>query len=233
MSGPDPELDASLRDLPRPRPLPLGAALEAELGALTPVRPRAPARQLASILGMAALFGAAMVLVTGVRADLAEVPAAWLIAYLAAWLVAFTGLAALAVLPPRGAMMPRWRIAGLGGLLAAVGFVVAGLLLPRSGPSSIQLPLAELHRGHYCVEIGLLTALMPAVGCVVALRGVLPVGARWAAAGLGAASGCFAGLVLHLHCPIADRWHLGLVHGGVVVLSAALAAAIAPRRLAP
>jgi hypothetical protein len=61
------------------------------------------------------------------------------------------------------------------------------------------------------------------------LRGVLPVGARWTAAGLGAAGGSLGGLVLHLHCPIADRWHLGLVHGGVVVLAAVLAAVVVPR----
>ncbi|MCE9580271.1 MAG: NrsF family protein [Deltaproteobacteria bacterium] len=229
----DRELDASLRDLPTPAAPPFGAELEAELAALAPVAVRDPKRQLITILAVAAVFGVIMVFVTGVRRDLGELPVPWLLAYLAAWVLGFTGLAALTVLPPRGAMMPRWRIAGLGGMLAAVGFVVAGLLMPRSGPSSVQLSLEELHRGHYCIEIGLVTALMPAVGCVVALRGVLPVGARWAAAGLGAAGGCFAGLVLHMHCPITDRWHLGFIHGGVVVLSAALSAAIAPRRMTP
>jgi hypothetical protein len=32
-----------------------------------------------------------------------------------------------------------------------------------------------------------------------------------------------------MHCPIADRWHVGLIHGGVVVVAAVLAALIVPR----
>jgi len=35
--------------------------------------------------------------------------------------------------------------------------------------------------------------------------------------------------VLHLHCPVADGLHVGLIHGGVVIIAAALSAAIVPR----
>ena len=61
----------------------------------------------------------------------------------------------------------------------------------------------------------------------------MPVGSRWTAAGLGAAGGSLGGLVLHLHCPIADAWHLGLVHGGVVIIAALISAALVPRAAAP
>src|SRR5262249_44238571 len=141
----------------------------------------------------------------------------------------FATLMWLAIVPPRGAMMPRWRLAGAGAVVAAVAFVAGGLLLHQGTPQSVYYGLDRFHRGHWCLEIGCATALVPATLGALVLRGVLPVGARWAAAGLGAAGGSLGGLVLHLHCPIADGWHLGLVHGGVVVVSAGLAALIAPR----
>jgi hypothetical protein len=35
--------------------------------------------------------------------------------------------------------------------------------------------------------------------------------------------------VLHLHCHVTDAAHVGLIHGGVVVVSALLSAALVPR----
>ena len=35
--------------------------------------------------------------------------------------------------------------------------------------------------------------------------------------------------MLHLHCPVANGLHVGLIHGGVIVVAALLAAALAPR----
>ena len=35
--------------------------------------------------------------------------------------------------------------------------------------------------------------------------------------------------MLHLHCPIADGPHVGIIHGGVVVVAAVLAALLVPR----
>jgi hypothetical protein len=61
------------------------------------------------------------------------------------------------------------------------------------------------------------------------LRGALPVGSRWVAAALGAGGGSLGGLMLHLHCPVVDGIHVGLVHGGVVGMAALLAAALVPR----
>jgi hypothetical protein len=80
-----------------------------------------------------------------------------------------------------------------------------------------------------CLEVGLATALVPVVIGAIFLRGALPVGSRWIAAALGAGGGCLGGLVLHLHCNIVDGLHVGLVHGGVVIVAALLSAAIVPR----
>jgi hypothetical protein len=68
----------------------------------------------------------------------------------------------------------------------------------------------------------------PVVVGALLLRGVVPVGARWTAAALGAAGGSVGGLMLHLHCAIANPVHVGLSHGGVVLVSALLAALLAP-----
>ena len=43
--------------------------------------------------------------------------------------------------------------------------------------------------------------------------------------------GCLGGLVLHLHCHVADALHVGLIHGGVVIVGALLSAALTPRAL--
>ena len=223
-----------LREAPLPAAPPLGDALERELAALAPAKARNPKRDVAIVLGASLAYAGAWLAILRVRRDCGELPVAWLVAYASAWFASFASLIWIAVVPPRGEMMPRWRVAGIGAFVAAAAFMIGGLLLHQSGPSSVYYGLAKIHHGHWCLEIGIATAIVPAVLGSIVLRGSLPVGARWAAAGLGAAGGSLGGLVLHLHCPIADGWHLGLVHGGVVLVSALIGAALAPRaKLAP
>jgi hypothetical protein len=113
--------------------------------------------------------------------------------------------------------------------VTSVGFVALGLLVHPSGERSVHYGTEHFARGHTCLEIGLATALVPVVVGALFLRGALPVGSRWIAAALGAGGGCLGGLVLHLHCHVTDGLHVGLIHGGVVVLAALLSAALAPR----
>jgi hypothetical protein len=223
----DRELDA-LGALPGAPP-PIGAALEAMLGELTPVAPRRPLRQLALVAGASLIYAVGLIAVLRLRRDAHELPMMWMVGAAIAWALGFVLPLYLAIVPRRGAVMPRWRLAGFAALTCAVLFMVLGLLVHPTGPSTVELPASQVHRGHPCMEIGLLTAIVPVVLGALVLRGALPVGARWTAAGLGAAGGSLGGLVLHLHCHVGDPLHLGLVHGGVVLVAALVSAAIVPR----
>jgi hypothetical protein len=225
----DRDLDAALRDAPPPPPPAIGGELEAALGGLAPVTMRRPWRDFAKVAALSLVYGAALVGILHMRRDMHGVPVWWLVTYGIAWFTGFVALAAISIIPRRGSVMPSWRIAGLAAFLVSLGFVTMGLVMDPGCEASVCYTLDTIHRGHWCLEIGVGTAIVPVVLGALLLRGVLPVGSRWNAAGLGAAGGSLGGLVLHLHCPIADRWHLGLVHGGVVLVSALLAAALAPK----
>ena len=227
MSAPKDPIDA-LGALPSVAPAP-GPALDAAIAGLRPIATRRPGRDLALVAAASLIYAGGLVAVLSLRRDAHELPVAWLVASGLAWALGFVLPLYLAIVPRPGTVMPRWRLAGFAAGTATLVFMTAGLLIHPSGKSSVELGLAQLHRGHPCMEIGLLTALVPVLLGTIVLRGALPVGARWAAAGLGAAGGSLGGLVLHLHCPIADAWHLGLVHGGVVLVSAVISAALVPR----
>jgi len=212
-----------------PKPPPIGAALEAELDRLGPVKTRRPGRQLATLAGISLVYGAGLLAMFTVRGDLHELPMGWLVAAGVAWLLGFVIPCYLALVPRPGQVMPRWQWAAASAVVASIAFVVLGLVVHPSGAHSHTLGWEHLPRGHTCLELGVASALVPVVAGALFLRGALPVGSRWIAAALGAGGGCLGGLVLHLHCPITDAPHVGLVHGGVVVVSAVLSAALVPR----
>jgi hypothetical protein len=212
-----------------PKPAPMSAALEAELGKLAPVKTRRPLQQLATLAGISAVYAAGLVAMFTVRGDLHELPMPWLLAAGLAWLLGFVIPCYLALVPRPGSMTPRWRWAAASAVIASIAFVVLGLFVHPSGAHSHTLGWEHFPRGHSCLELGVLSALVPVVLGAVFLRGALPVGSRWVAAALGAGGGCLGGLVLHVHCPITDAPHVGLVHGGVVLVSALLSAALVPR----
>nr|HEX4317892.1 NrsF family protein [Kofleriaceae bacterium] len=215
--------------LPPPAAPPLGAALEAELAGLAPVPTRRPARQLAILVGISLIYGAGLVVVLSTRRDMLDLPMGWLAVAGAAWLGGFLVPAYVALVPRRGSMMPRWPVLAVAAIASSIGFVLLGALVHPSGEHSRQLNWEHFPQGHGCLELGLLTALVPVTIGAIFLRGVLPVGARWVAAGLGAGGGCLGGLVLHLHCPITDGPHVALMHAGAVGVAALLSAALVPR----
>jgi len=227
----DAELPA-LRDfaaLPPPMAPALSSELEAELGRMAPVAPRRPLRQLAILLGVSAVYASGLLLVLTMRADMGELPVGWLVGTALGWLLGFVVPCYLALVPRPGAVMPRWRVAAIAVAITSIGFVLFGLGVHPAGPSSVSLGAERFTRGHFCLEFGLATALVPVVLGAIFLRRALPVGSRWIAAALGAGGGCLGGLVLHLHCHVADGLHVGLMHGGVVIVAALLSAAIVPR----
>ena len=218
-----------LSRLPPPTPPPLSPMLEAELAQLGPVETRRPFRQVVLLVALSLVYGAGVLAMLAMRPDAHELPMGWLFGAGVAWLVGFVAPLYLATVPRRGAVTPRWRLAGLAALVGSVGFVALGLCVHPSGPSTLALGWEHLGRGAGCLGTGVATALVPVVGGAIALRGALPVGSRWIAAALGAGGGSLGGLVLHLHCRVTDALHVGLIHGGVVAVSALLAAALVPR----
>jgi hypothetical protein len=224
-----PELLDELAAEPPPAAPKLSAAIEAELGSLATVRPRRPARQLATVVGVSLAYGAGLLAALSLRRDMTELPISWLVATGLAWLLGFAVPCYLALVPRAGSMMPRWRWAAASAIITSVAFVALGLLVHPSGPSSTSYHWQRFAHGHGCLEIGLATAIVPVIAGAIFLRGALPVGSRWIAAALGAGGGCLGGLVLHLHCRVADGLHIGLIHGGVVLVAALLAAAVVPR----
>lgn len=219
-----------LANLPTPPPPALGPQLEAELGSLAPVGTRRPMHRLAVLAVLSMIYGSALVLVLTLRKDMHELPMGWLAAVAVGWFLGFLVPSYLALVPRAGTMSPRWQVAAIAVAIAAVGFVTLGLMIHPMAPGlTANYGTERFFEGHTCLEIGLATALVPVVIGAIFLRGALPVGSRWIAAALGAAGGCLGGLVLHLHCHIGDGLHVGLIHGGVVILAAALSAAIVPR----
>jgi hypothetical protein len=216
-----------------PKPAPIGSALEAELATLAPVKTRRPLRQLATLAGISFVYAAGLVALFKVRGDLDELPMPWLVAAGLAWLLGFVIPCYLALVPRAGSMTPRWGWAAASAVVASIAFVVLGLLIHPSGAHSKYLGWEHLPRGRGCLELGVASALVPVIAGALFLRRALPAGSRWVAAALGAGGGCLGGLVLHLHCPITDAPHVGLVHGGVVVVSALLSAALAAKATEP
>jgi len=213
---------------------PMSAALEGELGNLAPVKTRRPLYQMGVLVGVSLIYGASLLFFLTMRKDMEDLPMYWLAAVAVGWLFGFLVPCYFALVPPKGSMMPRWRIAAIVVVVASIGFVTLGLAVhPMSPTLSVSYGWERFGRGHTCLEIGLASALVPVVIGAIFLRGALPVGSRWVAAALGAGGGCLGGLVLHLHCNIADGLHVGLIHGGVVIVSATLSAAIVPRATTP
>jgi hypothetical protein len=215
--------------MPPPAPPPLGAALEAELGALVPVKTRKPLRQLLVLAAVSLVYGGVLLFFLTFRKDMFELPMGWLVGVGLAWLFGFLVPSYLALMPARGSMTPRWQLAAIAAAIASVGFVSLGLVIHPIGDSSQVYGTERFAHGHTCLETGLLAAFVPVVIGAIFLRGALPIGSRWIAGALGAGGGCLGGLVLHMHCNIADGLHVGLIHGGVVIVAALLSAAIVPR----
>jgi hypothetical protein len=231
--GVDPKVEASLSALATDDTAvpPMGSALVRELAGLQPATTRLPRREWAAVLGLSVFYGTGLLAWMGVRDDLSRMPPAWLIGMGGVWLAGFLTITWLVLVPPRDQVMPRWRRAAAVAGLAAALLVTAGLLRPdalaATGTTYAPTVGAIASHGHRCLRWGMTVAALPALLTFLAIRGAVPVGSGWLAAAIGAAGGALGGLTLHLHCPISERFHVGLIHGGLVLVSAALAALVA------
>jgi hypothetical protein len=219
--------------LPPPAPPKMSAALEAELGMLAPVATRRPVRQLAMLAGISVVYGAGLLAVITMRRDARELPMWWLAGMALLWAGGFVLPCYLALVPREGSVTPRWQWAAASAVVTSILFItlnlVVGMTVHPHGEDSLYYGWERFSHGHWCLELGLATAIVPVIAGAMFLRGALPIRSRWIAAGLGAGSGCLGGLVLHFHCRIADGLHIGLMHGGVVLVAALLSAALVPR----
>src|SRR6185369_135019 len=100
-----------LASAPPPTPRSIAADLEAELKNLVPVKPRTPARQIATLVGISLVYGAGLLAVIRMRRDMSELPTPWIIGAGTAWLLGFVLPCYLALVPKPGSMMTRWPIA--------------------------------------------------------------------------------------------------------------------------
>lgn len=236
MSEPlDPRL-AALRGDSAPPPPPSDELLQAIEG-MEPAGPRRPVRDWLVLVAVSLVYAGGLVALSGLRRDLGGLPLPWLVSYSAAWLIGFLAVGWWALVPERGESLLRWRRAGVAAGAIALGFIAAGLLFAEHVTGSSTMyeasPQEVMAHAGGCVQFGLFAALGPAALATFFLRGAVPVRSRWVAAAVGAAGGSLGGLVLHLYCPIGERFHLGLVHGGVVLLAAIASAVLTPRITRP
>lgn len=211
---------------------PMSDELLRELDDLTPVRTRSPRRQTLTVLGLSLIYGGAILAVLGLRHDLEHVPPAWLVGVGALWMASFGWITWTVLVPPHEQVMPRWRWAAAISAAACALFIAGGLMRPESvaaaGPTYDVSLSTWFDHGNRCLRLGLTVALVPVALSAFAVRGAVPVGSRWAAAAIGAAGGSLGGFMLHMHCSVGERLHIGLAHGGVVIVAAGLAALVAP-----
>jgi hypothetical protein len=208
----------------------------ASLGAINPVVTRRPGQALTRVALISLAYGALLVVGLGLRRDMHELPGWFLLGFGAIWIAAFGAALAAAMLPRRRQVVPDVGRARRALIPVLTAIALIGLLMAQQGPSSVistgSLLDFALHAPR-CIGIALVVSLVPIWVGSRALRHAVPTGAAWIAAVLGAGGGALGGLVLHLHCPIADGPHVGFVHGGAMALAGLLAAWLAARTMEP
>lgn len=209
----------------------LAPLLERELAHLAAVAPRRPRLQFGLVVATAGVIVALLLFARGIRADIGELPTAWMPAVTIGWLAGLVASAWLALVPRAGAVMPSRSRAAWLTLVVSIAYIGLGLIAAPTGPSSLYYGWTRLAAGHGCLELGLAASLVPLLVGAWFARGTAPIGTRWVAAALGAAAGCAGGFLLHFSCRIADGPHVGLIHGGVVGCTAVIAALVLPRAL--
>ncbi|HUS31973.1 MAG TPA: hypothetical protein VMZ53_25910, partial [Kofleriaceae bacterium] len=116
-----------------PSPRAMSAELEAELGRIEAVKPRRPARQVATLVGISLVYGAGLLAALSMRRDMTELPTAWIVAAAVAWFCGFVVPSYLALVPKSGSMMPRWQLGAAAAIVASIAFIVLGLVVHPSG----------------------------------------------------------------------------------------------------
>ena len=216
--------------------------LMAMVRSMQPVALRRPKRQLATVIAVSIVYAAAWLFGPAVwiwgnalRPDLAQVPRAWLVVYAALCLAGFVAPLCVALLPCRGQLLHRVGLAAASAWLVWLVLVAAALFARVApGVSLIARSHAQLVSvTAQCAAAMLSVALVPTALSLWALRRAIPLGNVGVAAAIGAAGGALGGLVLHLHCPWAQPIHVLFGHAAPVAVTAAAAAIVGRKLLAP
>jgi hypothetical protein len=228
-------VEKPLRDAGRARPAPPPSPelLEA-IAATEPVKARSPLRGLASVVIASLALMAVHLIAFRVRPDMPWLPAEWVASVAMAMLGAYVLTLAAVLVPPRGQVLPsaeRAQYAAIGAAVVLLGLSIFTVDAP--GHTAVIKPglWPQLRAILHCMVNAIEMTAFPALLGFLVLRRAAPLRTRWLAAGLGAANGALAALVLHLHCNGGGVLHVSLGHAGNVVLLAALGAAFLPRFL--
>jgi hypothetical protein len=223
----DVELLRKLRD-GGPPPPPTSSALHGALDGMKPVKTRVPLRTLLVVLAAGCVYPVSALAIYPLRRDLSALPPAWLLGVGLMWALAIAIPLVLALLPRRGQVLPDTNRAGRVAVLAALTMVLTGLLFTVDAPGVTILPKTPwegfLARWWHCVSFSLkVTVPMLAVAAII-LRRMTVVNLFYLGTAVGAVGGALSGLTLHGLCPYGGGLHVGLAHGGGVVIGAVLGA---------
>lgn len=204
------------------------AALLASLQTMKPVRTRVPLLTLLLVAAAGCAFPAYAFAMFPLRRDLSALPPAWVAGMALFWLAGFLVPLTLAVLPSRHQVLPNSTWAMRAAVLASTVLVLIGLLFTVDAPGVTILPKTTWDQfvdlWWHCVSFGLKVSVpMVLLGGLI-LRRVNLFHLRALGAAIGAAGGALAGLTLHGLCPYGGAVHVGLAHGGGVVIGALVGA---------
>jgi hypothetical protein len=210
-----------------PPPAPSSALLSA-IDSMRPVRTRVPLRTLLVVAAAAAVFPIAAVALYPLRRDLHALPPLWVAGVAIVWLAGFLIPLATALIPPLGQVLPDGTRVGRVAVLASLTLVLMGLLFTVDAPGITILPKTRwagfFHLWWHCVSFSLKVSIPAVVVGAVVLRRLPVVSLTRLGAAIGAAGGALSGLTLHGICPYGGAPHVGLAHGGGVVIGALLGA---------
>jgi hypothetical protein len=113
-------------------------------------------------------------------------------------------------------------------VLAALTLVLTGLLFTVDAPGVTILPKTRwagfLPLWWHCVAFSLKATVPMLVAASIGLRRMTVVNLSYLGVPIGAVGGALSGLTLHGLCPYGGAAHVGLAHGGGVVIGAVLGA---------
>jgi negative regulator of sigma F NrsF-like protein len=197
-----------------PPPADLRARVLADVAKAPATRPGAfRARSIATASALA-LWGTAALLALGLRGDWAELPGAYATGTLALLVLGAAGLTWIAAARGRAMVGPNAAVAlfVLSALPPALSFVSMALIAPASSSRALSGFDALVRVSLACGTISVVLALPPLVAFLLLKRGLPLSTPALVGASLGAASATWAHALVHMHCSVADRWHVLLGH---------------------